>query len=247
MGDKRMFHFFYWTFISFRVSMINCIYPDDHVLSVYNTTSCPKNSSEWYERSVFINCTNKGGYMCAPDETLMKLYEFCYKFANTGMIEGHCIILNNKTFIDTYDCRGFTSGCPEKSYFTNEMFTYPNCAVIRNGCFQAEQSCWRKENASTQQATVTRQTLTYVLSQESEVLTLRITVISMAVLLLFCIIGMTSGIWILYKMSVQNKKEIKEKEELLNEAKIIRDEHGPPPNPQEYLEDYRQISGCYKT
>lgn len=38
-----------------------------------------------------------------------------------------------------------------------------------------------------------------------------------------------------------------EKEELLNEAKIIRDEHGPPPNPQEYLEDYRQISGCYKT
>lgn len=26
--------------------------------------------------------------MCAPDETLMELYEFCYKFANTGMIEG---------------------------------------------------------------------------------------------------------------------------------------------------------------
>ena len=58
------------------------------MLSVYGTTSCPKSLSEWNKRSVFINCKNKGGYMCAPDETLMELYEFCYMFENTGLIEG---------------------------------------------------------------------------------------------------------------------------------------------------------------
>ena len=55
---------------------------------VHKTTSCPTNHSEWLSRSTSIQCTSEKGYMCVPDENLMELVEFCYKFGNTGMKKG---------------------------------------------------------------------------------------------------------------------------------------------------------------
>lgn len=45
---------------------------------VYTTASCPKNKAEWLERSSVLNCTDRNGYMCLPNEMLTELVEFCY-------------------------------------------------------------------------------------------------------------------------------------------------------------------------
>lgn len=58
------------------------------MVSVYKTAACPTNQSEWLSRSASINCTSEKGYMCVPDETLMQLIEFCYRFGKTAVKKG---------------------------------------------------------------------------------------------------------------------------------------------------------------
>lgn len=51
---------------------------DGYKFPVYTTPSCPKNETEWLERSLVLNCTDQNGYMCIPNEMLTDLVEFCY-------------------------------------------------------------------------------------------------------------------------------------------------------------------------
>lgn len=51
---------------------------DGYKFPVYTTESCPRNHTEWSERSSAINCTDSNGYLCLPSEDLTELLEFCY-------------------------------------------------------------------------------------------------------------------------------------------------------------------------
>lgn len=50
----------------------------EYKFPVYTLGSCPKNNFEWKTRSARLNCTNRNGYMCLPDENITNLIEFCY-------------------------------------------------------------------------------------------------------------------------------------------------------------------------
>nr|XP_022303401.1 uncharacterized protein LOC111110996 isoform X2 [Crassostrea virginica] len=133
--------FLYWTLISSIVLLKDCIAVKLDNISAYNTSSCPKNESEWKKRSDALKCNKTNSYMCLADDTLSELLEFCISFHPIGIRQGLCLLLHNRSNVVMYECRDFTEGCPDEHYFSNELFKYPSCMVIQNGCFVAEHSC----------------------------------------------------------------------------------------------------------
>lgn len=109
---------------------------------VYPTTACPTNQREWNKRSSAINCTEGNGYMCLPNEQLTELLEFCYVQHFVWMEEGICLYLY-KSFsrVNAYNCMGFRYGCPKSVITSDELFEYPSCSSLGNGCFLAEPGC----------------------------------------------------------------------------------------------------------
>lgn len=63
---------------------------DGYKFPVYSTKFCPRNQTEWNERSSAINCTEKNGYLCLPNENITELLEFCYTFPFILVQEGNC-------------------------------------------------------------------------------------------------------------------------------------------------------------
>lgn len=63
---------------------------------VYSTNFCPRNKTEWKERTKVLNCTEKKGYTCLPNEHFTELLEFCYTdpwiLIEEGKIASCCII-----------------------------------------------------------------------------------------------------------------------------------------------------------
>uniref|UniRef100_A0A8W8JDP6 Uncharacterized protein n=1 Tax=Magallana gigas TaxID=29159 RepID=A0A8W8JDP6_MAGGI len=127
------------TFVSF---VCDCKPLDRYKFPVNTTVSCPRNQTEWNERSSAINCTQGNGFLCLPNEELTELLEFCY-FDHRILIEkGTCMYLRNRdSFLDDYDCRNFVDGCPNTTYRINEIYKYESCLSIGNGCFLADPTC----------------------------------------------------------------------------------------------------------
>lgn len=71
---------------------------DGYKFPVYSTELCPRNQTEWNERSSAINCTKDNGYLCFPNEKFTQLLEFCYRTRFIWIQEGtHYFQLNDKT------------------------------------------------------------------------------------------------------------------------------------------------------
>lgn len=51
---------------------------DGYAYPVYTTESCPRNLTEWQDRSFALNSTKRNAYMCVPNENITELLEFCY-------------------------------------------------------------------------------------------------------------------------------------------------------------------------
>lgn len=51
---------------------------DGYKFPVYSTSLCPRNETEWNERSSALNCTECNGYTCLPNQNFTELLEFCY-------------------------------------------------------------------------------------------------------------------------------------------------------------------------
>eukprot|EP00105_Crassostrea_gigas_P012007 XP_011427870.1 PREDICTED: uncharacterized protein LOC105328615 [Crassostrea gigas] len=115
---------------------------DGYDFPVYSTESCPRNQSEWNKRSSAINCTNDNGYMCIPNDDRTQLLEFCYIYPRILITKETCLYMY-KSFsrVNAYNCSNFMSGCPSSVYFSSEIFKYPSCFLIGNGCFRAEPTC----------------------------------------------------------------------------------------------------------
>nr|XP_034322226.1 uncharacterized protein LOC105333531 isoform X6 [Crassostrea gigas] len=109
---------------------------------VFSTESCPRNNAEWNERSSIINCTQSNGYTCLPNENFTELLEFCYVYPRILITKGICLYLYKRySRVNSYNCSHFRYGCPDSNYFTSEVYNYPTCISIKDGCFLAEPSC----------------------------------------------------------------------------------------------------------
>uniref|UniRef100_K1QNC3 Uncharacterized protein n=1 Tax=Magallana gigas TaxID=29159 RepID=K1QNC3_MAGGI len=51
---------------------------DGFKFPVYSTPFCPRDDSEWNNRSSVLRCNKTNGYTCLPNEELTELLEFCY-------------------------------------------------------------------------------------------------------------------------------------------------------------------------
>ncbi|XP_052704712.1 uncharacterized protein LOC128180618 [Crassostrea angulata] len=122
---------------------------DGYKSPVYTTPFCPRNESEWKKRSSILNCNKTNGYTCLPNENLSELLEFCYTTPFIWIQGGVCLYLKRKGFhVDAYSCSNFTDGCPSASHQSINIFEYPACISIGNGCFLAEQSCKSSQNTT---------------------------------------------------------------------------------------------------
>lgn len=61
---------------------------DGYEFPVYTTEFCPRNMTEWQERSSILNCFKSNTYMCVPDENITELLEFCYSLPQIQLMNG---------------------------------------------------------------------------------------------------------------------------------------------------------------
>lgn len=61
---------------------------DGYAFTVYTTKLCPRNTTEWLERSTALNCTWRNAYMCVPNENITELLEFCYSLPQIQIGKG---------------------------------------------------------------------------------------------------------------------------------------------------------------
>lgn len=99
------------------IFLCNCSLLDGYKFPVYSTKSCPRNQTEWSERSSAINCTESNGFMCLPNQNFTELLEFCYFDHHILIQKGLCLFLNKRySLLDDYNCTSFTEGCPVTNY-----------------------------------------------------------------------------------------------------------------------------------
>ena len=67
---------------------------------VYTTESCPRNETEWDERSAVFFCRGESSYACLPNENLTELLEFCYPLEVISIHQGEFMrnLSNNTGF-----------------------------------------------------------------------------------------------------------------------------------------------------
>lgn len=171
---------------------------DGYAFPVYVTDLCPRNRTEWRERSLSLNCTKTNGYTCIPNEDFTKLLQFCYTDLRIRIQKGMCLFLyRHNSLVDAMSCRTFMKGCPDVSYFSDEIFKYQSCLSIRNGCFLADPVC-----NSTSETLTTPSTISDRDSLDKKHLML----IWMLTLLVYVIVAILfGGIYLYRKIKVSTK------------------------------------------
>lgn len=130
------------------------LYGCRYLFPVLATKSCPTNEAQWLERSSTLNCNETNGYMCIPNGEITVLFEFCYHKPRTIIPSGSCLVLHeNSLAVYDFKCRGFSFGCPDYPYFSNESYKHQKCHEIGKGCFLAEPHCNRTTTTKTITAT----------------------------------------------------------------------------------------------
>ncbi|XP_052692497.1 uncharacterized protein LOC128170765 [Crassostrea angulata] len=129
--------------------LYECRKLEGYKFPVYSTELCPRNQTEWNERSVALNCTDKNGYLCLPNENITELLEFCYEGPFIWIEENICLFLRKGlSALFSYSCIGFQFGCPNSSFPSHELYKNPYCTLIGHGCFLAEPSCQRSTSTT---------------------------------------------------------------------------------------------------
>ncbi|XP_065925455.1 uncharacterized protein [Magallana gigas] len=130
------------TLILSSLLLSECKELDGYQFPVYSTQFCPRNRTEWNERSSAINCTEENGYLCFPNEKFTQLLEFCHTARFIWIQEGYCLYLKkDESPIKSYSCSSFQSGCHNSAFPSYDLFKHSGCTSIGNGCFLAESSC----------------------------------------------------------------------------------------------------------
>lgn len=111
---------------------------------VHRVDSCPDptNISQWTQASESLNCLHdlsstdrdkqESVYQCMPSSFLNETVEFCGR--NVPIESGHCPIYKYQygaNIQPTYfNCSSFTSGCPNETFFSKEVYSHPACLRI---------------------------------------------------------------------------------------------------------------------
>lgn len=124
---------------------------------VHRRDSCPDptNISQWTQASESLNCLHdlsstdrdkqESVYQCMPSSFLNETVEFCGR--NVPIEPGHCPIYTYQYGANIqptyYNCSSFTSGCPNKTFFSKEVYSHPACLrIISNSrCYKAQKNC----------------------------------------------------------------------------------------------------------
>lgn len=123
---------------------------------VHRVDSCPDptNISQWIHASKLLNCPHDPStpednlervYHCMPSSFLNETVEFCGR--NVPIDEGHCPIYKYEYGQNTrptyFNCISFTSGCPNKTFSSKEVFKHPACLRIISNlkCYEAQKNC----------------------------------------------------------------------------------------------------------
>ena len=62
---------------------------DGYKFPVYKKESCPRNETDWLERSTLFNCTGEDNtYACFPNYEITELIEFCYPLQIIAIPQG---------------------------------------------------------------------------------------------------------------------------------------------------------------
>ncbi|XP_078312757.1 uncharacterized protein LOC144619207 [Crassostrea virginica] len=175
---------------------------------VYTTESCPRNETEWDERSAVFYCQGKSSYACLPNENITELLEFCYPLPRIAIHQGICLYLDKpRSEVDSYDCKIFKYGCPTGPYFGSTVYKYPSCISIGNGCFLAEPAC----ESTTQQTKQERPEQ----SNKSEL----IWILSILGTLVLCTISFISIV--IYRRKRSNNRQLTNDEENQERHKLL--------------------------
>lgn len=135
--------------VMFLIDLYECVPINGYKFPVYTTQFCPKNKTEWLQRSRDLNCTDRNGYICVPNEKFTLLMEFCYVKDTVAVPKGFCLFLNKRSSaVDAYECQHFFHGCPSDQYFSNAIYQHQSCVSIVEGCFLADPNCKRTNSAS---------------------------------------------------------------------------------------------------
>lgn len=123
MGLIRFFSpVMYWIF-SVCLLHNDCRQLDGYKFPVNTTPFCPRNETEWNERSFAMNCTESNGYTCLPNQDLTELLEFCYIYPFIWIQDGVCLyLLKGVSRVNAYDCHHFHHGCHNSSFPSNKIF-----------------------------------------------------------------------------------------------------------------------------
>ena len=65
---------------------------------MYTTESCPRNKTEWDERSAVFYCQGKSSYACLPNENITELLEFCYPLPRLAIHQGR-VLSNHAKYV----------------------------------------------------------------------------------------------------------------------------------------------------
>nr|XP_022291466.1 uncharacterized protein LOC111102848 [Crassostrea virginica] len=136
---------------------------------------CPQDEKEWRKASKRLNCSDDAfssvnRYHCLPADNLTTLIEFCYKRTRVLVIDGLCMVfIEGRDIVNPYKCSKFKEGCPNRWYFTDEMYKFPACLEIdpTQRCYKAEASCQQSTRFKTDDPNTTLSTLGNYVSYSS--------------------------------------------------------------------------------
>lgn len=105
---------------------------------------CPINKEAWELASARLKCNRTHGYHCVPNKQFTSLIEFCYpKGYKYPFEKGNCLELAGNGILNQVSCKTFSSGCPDRFFFSNELYKFPKCLSINanENCFEADIPC----------------------------------------------------------------------------------------------------------
>lgn len=124
---------------------------------------CPKTETDVLIASRRLGCNNhtndRDPYMCIPNKEKTSLVEFCYNSVMGIHEKGNCLEAS-VGMVTEYSCKNFSYGCPDKSFFKDELYKYPACQDINTKyhCYVMDPSCPRHSNY---ESTVNYETIIY--------------------------------------------------------------------------------------
>lgn len=129
----------------------------EYEFEVFPVQKCPVSKESWEIAAAELKCNRTQGYHCVPNANYTSLIQFCYPRGYKIPVEkGNCLQLQQTSILNYVSCYTFSGGCPDKFYFSNDIFKFSKCLEINTNlqCFDADVGC----NFSRVLKTMTNQT-----------------------------------------------------------------------------------------